>query len=131
MGNIPLTLYDGKLKYLIDVLHVPSITKNPVSVGKMVEQGLQVRFTPTKLFIEEFKEDNHLIAQGKKVGKMFTLNVDVPKIKATVFAQGTCVVADMKTWHTRIGHINVQRLKSMQNHNIILGIPKFKVAQCM
>ena len=33
---------DGKMKYLADVLHVPNITKNLVSVGQMIEQGLQV-----------------------------------------------------------------------------------------
>ncbi|MCO5558747.1 hypothetical protein L7F22_012333 [Adiantum nelumboides] len=32
---------DGNVKYLADVLRVPNITKNLVSVGQMVEQGLQ------------------------------------------------------------------------------------------
>ena len=36
-GNIPLSLEDGQVKYLADVLHVPNITKNLVSVGQMVE----------------------------------------------------------------------------------------------
>ena len=40
--NIPLTLQDGNVKYLADVLHVPNITKNLVSIGQMVEHGLQV-----------------------------------------------------------------------------------------
>ena len=38
--NVPLTTNDGRNKYLADVLHVPTITKNLVSFGKMVEQGL-------------------------------------------------------------------------------------------
>ena len=126
-GNVPLTLQDGKVKYLADVLHVPSITKNLVSVGQMVEKNLQVRFTPAGLFVEEYKEGGRLIAQGKKVGRMFTLDVDVPEVKAAMFAQGTGFVADIEIWHKRIGHVNVQRLKSMQNQNIVTGIPKFKV----
>lgn len=32
------------MKYLVNVLHFPNITKNLVSIGKMVEQRLQVRF---------------------------------------------------------------------------------------
>ena len=32
-GNVPLSLQDGNVKYLADVLHVPNITKNQVSVG--------------------------------------------------------------------------------------------------
>ena len=37
VGNVPLSMNDGKVKYLADVLHVPKITKNLVSIGKMVE----------------------------------------------------------------------------------------------
>ena len=137
IGNVSLTLQDGKVKYLADVLHVPSITKNLISVGQMVEKNLQVRFTPAGLFVEEYKEVGHLIAQGrrliaqgKKVGRMFTLDVDIPEVKAAMFVQGTGVVADIEIWHKRIGHVNVQRLKNMQNQNIVTGIPKFRLMAC-
>ena len=46
---------------------------------------------------------------------MFMLDVGVLEIKATMFAQGIGVVADTKIWHKHIGHVNVQRLKSMKN----------------
>ena len=93
----------------------------------MVEHGLQVKFTPIGLVIEEFKEDDYFISQGKKVGH------HVLEIKATMFAQGTGVVVDIKIWHKRIGHVNVQRLRSMQNQSTVTGIPKFKVdgMQCV
>ena len=58
---------------------------------------------------------------------MFTLDVDVLEVKAAMFAQGTGVVADIEIWHKRIGHVDVQRLKNMQNQNIVTGISKFKV----
>jgi hypothetical protein len=41
IGNVPLAMQDGKIKYLFNVLHVPNITKNLVFVGQMIEQGLQ------------------------------------------------------------------------------------------
>jgi len=40
IGKVPLSMQDGQTKYLKDVLHVPTITKNLVSIGQMVEQGL-------------------------------------------------------------------------------------------
>ena len=106
-GNVPLSLQDGNVKYLADVLHVPNITKNLVSVGQMVEQGLQVRFNSDGLYVEEYKKDGKLVAQGKKMGRMFTLDVNVPEINAVMFAQGSNVVADVEIWHKRIGHVNV------------------------
>ena len=55
---MPLALQDGNVKYLADILHVPDITKNLVSVGKMVEQGLPVRFNADGgLYVEEYKKN--------------------------------------------------------------------------
>ncbi len=36
-------------------------------------------------------------------------------------------MADMDIWHKRIGHVNEQRLKSMQSSGIVTSLPKFKV----
>ena len=43
--NAPLAMQNGKLKYLSNVLHVSSTTKNLVSFGQMIEQGLQAHLT--------------------------------------------------------------------------------------
>ena len=63
------------------------ITKNLVFVGQMVEKGLQCKSNSDGLFVEEYKKNGRIVAQGKKVGKMFILDVNVPVIKATMFAQ--------------------------------------------
>ena len=52
VGNVPLSMEDGKEKYMVDVLHVPTITKNLVSGGQMVEQGLQVRFSEHAILLK-------------------------------------------------------------------------------
>jgi hypothetical protein len=58
---------------------------------------------------------------------MFTLDVSMPEVEVAMFAQGAGVMADMDIWHKHIGHVNEQRLKSMQNSKIVIGLPKFKV----
>ena len=45
-----------------------------------------------------------------------------------MYAQGTGVIADVDIWHKRIGHVNPQRLKSMQTEGIVIGLPNFKIA---
>ncbi len=40
IGKVPLSMQDGLIKYLKDVLYVPTITKNLVLVSQIVEQGL-------------------------------------------------------------------------------------------
>ncbi|KAH6558794.1 hypothetical protein KP509_1Z045200 [Ceratopteris richardii] len=54
-GNIVLSMEDGKVKHLADVMHVPNITKNLVFFGQMVGQGLQVRFNVDGLYVEDYK----------------------------------------------------------------------------
>ena len=90
------------------MLHVPNITKNLVSVGKMIEQGLQVQFNPNGYFVEDFKNGCKLVTKGKGVDRMFTLDVNMLEDKAAMFAQGAGVVADVDMWHKHIGHVNEQ-----------------------
>ena len=71
IGKVPLSMQNGKMKYLHDVLHVPNITKNLVSVGQMIEQGLQVRFNPDGWYVEDYKDDCKMVAKGKRVGRMY------------------------------------------------------------
>jgi hypothetical protein len=121
--NVPLAMQDGKIKYLSDVLHLPNITKNLVSVGQMIEQGLQVLLNPDGCYVEDFKDKCHLVVKGKRVGIMFTLDVSMPQVEIAMFAQCARVVADMDIWHKRINHVNEQRLKSMQNSEIVTSLP--------
>jgi hypothetical protein len=74
---------------------------------------LQVWFNPDGYYVEDFKDKCRLVAKGKKMGKMFTLDVSMLKVETAMFGQGAGIVANMDIWHKRIGHVNEQRLKSM------------------
>ena len=51
VSEVPLS-HVGKKGKLMNVLHVPTIKKNLVSVGQIVDQGMEVRFTYVGCFIE-------------------------------------------------------------------------------
>jgi len=44
---------------------------------------------------------------------MFTLDVNMLKVRAAMFAQGAGVVVNVDIWHKCVGHVNEQRLRSM------------------
>ena len=52
----------GKTKYILNVMHVPNLAKNMISVEQIVEQGMQVTFKKSGCFIEKHGK---LIAKGK------------------------------------------------------------------
>jgi hypothetical protein len=129
-GKVPLSMQDGQTKYLKDVLHVPTITKKLVSVGQMVEQGLQVTFNPNGRFVEDMMNQGKLIAKGERNGRMFTLDVNMPKVNSMLFTHGKGA-GDIGIWHKRIGHVNLQRLKLMEKQNLVGGLPKFGTEEGM
>ena len=67
----------------MNVLHVPTITKNLVSIRQIVDQGMQVRFTHLGCFIEE---EGQVIVQGRRDGRMFIL--DTNDVGTAMFAKG-------------------------------------------
>ena len=50
----------------------------------------------------------HVIAQGRRDGKMFI--VDSTDGGTAMFARGQKAESDIDLWHKRIGHVNYQRL---------------------
>ena len=67
-----------------------AITKNLVSVGQIVDQRMQARFTHLGCFIEE---DGKVIAQGRRERRMFILETN--EVGTTMFAKGQKVESDI------------------------------------
>ena len=104
VGEVPIC-HVGQKGKLMNVLHVPTITKNLVLVRQIVEQGMQVRFMHLGCFIEE---EGQVIAQRHKDGRIFIL--DTNDVGTSMFAKGQKVEPDIDLWHKWIGHVNYQRL---------------------
>ena len=90
IGDVPL-IHIGQEGRLRNVLHVPMITKNLLSVGHIVDQGMQVRFTHLGCFIEE--EEGHIIVQGRLEGRMFIREMN--GVGTTMFYKGQKVELDI------------------------------------
>ena len=58
-----MATHDGKPKHMADVLHVPTITKNLVFIGQMVEQGLQVKFNEDGCYVKDLKNNCILVTK--------------------------------------------------------------------
>ena len=86
-------------------MHVLTIIKNLVSIGQIVDQGMQVQFTHLGFFI---KEEGQIITKGGWEGRMFIL--DTNDISITLFAKEQKVELDIDLWQTRISHVVVKDL---------------------
>ena len=89
VGEVPLS-HVGQKGKVMNVLHTPTITKNLVSVGEIVEQGMQVWFTHLGCFI---KEEFRIIAQGHRDGRIFIL--DTNDVGIVMFTKGQNAKSDI------------------------------------
>jgi len=115
---------------LKDVFHVPTITKKLVSIGQMVEQHLQVTFNPNGCFVENMKNQGKLIVKRERNGRMFTLDVNMHEVNSMLFTHGKGA-RNIRIWHKRVGHVNLQRLKLMEKQNLIESLPQFGIEEVM
>ena len=84
-----------------------------------------MKFNKHGCFVEDFQSGCRLVAKGKRIGRMFTLDVNMPTKSAALFTSKNAVISDMDIWHKQIGHVNVQRLKAMESKRIVTGLPRF------
>jgi hypothetical protein len=89
-----------------------------------------VTFNPNGCFVEDIKNQGKLITKGERNGRMFTLDVNMPKVKSMLFTHGKGV-GDIGIWHKRVGHVNLQRLKLMEKQNLVRGLPEFGIEEVM
>ena len=124
IGNVPFGK-DGEQNCIKNVLHVPTITKNLVSVGQIVEQDMEIRLKNGGCFIAK---DGQLIARGWREGRMFIL--DSNEVKSAMYAKALKTERNIELWHKRIGHINLQRLRGMQSKGLVLGLSLVLELEC-
>ena len=70
--------------------------------GQIVDQGMQVRFTHLRCFIEE---EGQIIAQVRPEGRMFILETN--DVGTAMFSKVQKVESDIDLWHKRYGHIKL------------------------
>ncbi|KAJ8641623.1 hypothetical protein MRB53_018317 [Persea americana] len=117
-GTVAIEGHTG-LKLISNVLYVPEINQNLLSVGQLLEKGYKVFF-----------EDNHCLitdAQGREVfkvqmeGKSFVLNLMEEEQVAVHKEDSTTML-----WHQRLGHVHHAALLLMQKNNLGEGLPELE-----
>ena len=116
-GTIAITTNSGT-KTIADVLYVPDIDQNLLSVGQLIEKGMKVIFENHTCCI--FDAAGHKILQAKMRGKSFSF---VPfEGEHTAFP---VTLSDTELWHKRLAHCHQKRMLTMKVHEAVRGIPSF------
>jgi transposase InsO family protein len=115
-GTIAISTYSGT-KLISDVLYVPEIDQNLLSVGQLIERGYKVLFENESCLIKD--SDGKDIFKVKMRGKSFALN---PLEEEQIAFQMKENVTDL--WHKRLGHYHHQGLLQLKSKEMANDIPE-------
>ena len=105
-----------------DVLYVPSMTVNLLSVSAMINKGLRVHFTKTGCTIRTSRKK--LIARAVALNNIYSIYAS-PQQNVTAYSvtSGSSGPLDWKTAHARMGHLSPSGMKVMHDKRLAVGAP--------
>ncbi|CAH2104034.1 unnamed protein product [Euphydryas editha] len=116
-GDLNLTTFVKGTEYDIkvdNVLCIPNLTTNLLSVSRIVEKGNRVSFNKHGCYI--YNAQNDCIGEACLENNMYRLNIVKSKLILAAAVQTSST-----TWHRRLGHINSNDLEKMR-HGAVEGV---------
>ena len=137
-GDIKLTTKcknGNKNLRLSNVLHIPALDKNLISIQRLAEKGVRILFDTNSCDLITGNDD--VIGTGKKSNKLYYLNTE-SKLgdELHVAAEGSECSDKHKgnIWHKRLSHLNNEAVKYMWKNNMAADIekinPKYESKVC-
>ena len=100
---------------LKEVLYLPELEKNLLSVHAMVKHGATVCFKENKC---EISRNSKILAVGEIQGKLYTLKIVEEHVKIANHQPET----DRYLWHCRLGHLGMNNMDKLIDENMVNGM---------
>ena len=113
---------DRKKACITDVLYVPNMRSNLISIGQLLQKGYTMEMEAQAMKV--FDSKNKLILKAH-LSKRRTFNINISVIEEK------CLLSEVKSenclWHQRYGHINFKDLNILSEKKMVQGLPKIKL----
>jgi transposase InsO family protein len=100
---------------LKDVLYVPELKRNLFSEGVATRHGYKIIKKGRDAFI--YNDCDLVLTASLRENNLYELNMK--PIEQEVHTIQKC---DLRTWHERLGHINIKEIQKMCQNNVITGL---------
>ncbi|KAM1055261.1 hypothetical protein ACFX15_028303 [Malus domestica] len=118
-GTLVINTKKGR-RCIREVMLVPGLDENLLSVGQMMEHGYFLLFGGTVVEIYDDRSLSNLVTKVEAKNKSFPLML---KYLEEVERKAS-VTGSMKLWHKMFGHLNMTSLENLQKYEMVQGIPK-------
>lgn len=119
-GIVSITTSKGNTKILQDVMLVPSLYHNLLSIGQLMTSEYSILFDYGHCVIRD-KTSRHVIAKVPMAkNKMFPLEVSMIERYAMVASYDN----ETRLWNLCYGHLNINGLKLLNRKEMVFGLLK-------
>ncbi|CAI7795801.1 unnamed protein product [Closterium sp. NIES-53] len=108
-------IVDGGPVDITNVLHVPGLKVNLLSVTQLAKKGVKVTIDDAKMNL--FWKGKQFV-QGVLNGELYQLKTH-PRVASSNVAQDS--KATLKVWHNRLAHANYDSVKELANKGLVKG----------
>ncbi|XP_036317358.1 uncharacterized protein LOC118732337 [Rhagoletis pomonella] len=98
-----------------DVLYVPDLDRNFVSISQAKEKGIDAIFLKGGQRVI-FQKDDHILADDYRESKLYRNNLK--PVNIAHLNNPTSI----KVWDERLGHVNFETLRKLSNNKIVKGL---------
>jgi len=124
IGNIRMRMFDGQVRTLTNVWHVPNLKKNLLSLVTWEARGY--KFSGADGVIK-FSRGYMKILKGERTTNLYKLTwiIIIGDASAVTEKKDT-----IRLWHMRLGHMSKRGLQTLHKSSALLGIKYCKLGLC-
>lgn len=121
-GSIAVQTKGGNKKIINDVLYVPNLTSNLLSVGQLLQRGYSVFFEDEKCIIFDRRSNCTIAIISMSSNKVFPLSLSLEE-KVAYTSEN---FDQSQLWHLRYSHLNWKGLQLLKQKNMVIGLPEIE-----
>nr|KYP39567.1 Retrovirus-related Pol polyprotein from transposon TNT 1-94 [Cajanus cajan] len=119
-GKILIRRRDGKAAIISDVLYVPAMKHNLLSIGQLLQKGYLLDWKWKEQMLRILDKKGTPILRAP-LSDNRTFRVDISMSKHMCFASAVFDVNWL--WHLRFGHLNFGSLSQLAKKEMVIGLP--------
>ena len=121
-GTVVVHTEEGNQKFIHDVLYVPSLSQNLLSVGKFLRKGYSLYFDDSVCTVYDKKNKLIVAKVGMSQNNVFPISMPLHE----KIALKSEAVDESHLWHLRYGHLNYQGLQLLKQRNMVVSLPSIQ-----
>ncbi|XP_052724120.1 uncharacterized protein LOC128193958 [Vigna angularis] len=119
IGRVLISCKDGKITYMDDVLYVPTMKSNLLSLGQLLEKGYTMSMHQKHIEVFDSKQ-RPVIKAPLARNRTFKVNLNATAIQCLSSLNHE---EERWLWHFRYGHLNFKSLSQLKGKELVKGVP--------